>query len=775
MPIGSRVYRVYLSVLTLLLASVPQAQEAPPPPTKTALEEIYIWSQKMDRGGAGYTNPTSLLTTEDMQSINVTTTEDLVKYEPSLVIRRRYIGDSNGTLGMRGANMFQTSRSMVFADGVPLHYLLQSRWNGAPRWTMVSASEIAQIEVIYGPFSAEYSGNAMGGVVVIETAIPQKQEAHFDGTFFSQDFAAYGFDDTLNGFKGFASYANKVGNLSYYLSYNHLDSDAQPQTYRYGNEFALDNPDRNSNPPLISGAIIGNDEVGRPHIYFGDTGIIDTTTNNVKMKLGYDFGRWTTLLNIAFEDRYSNNTPTSYVRDGDGQFIWSGDVRTEDTGFNIPANRLNVSELDRASLSLGLRLKGNLRDGIDLEANISQFDIQRDRDASSEVNPSDPSYTLDGQVSDLEGSGWQTAEVKLRFTDLGTQGLNLVSGLRHETYQLRNRVYASANYTLAEQTTLADANGGDTAITALFVQANWQLNPAWDISIGGRYEDFHSRDGYYAANDQATAEPALQPTPEISANHFSPKFSVGLKPSENWLLRYSVARAYRFPIVEELFRQYSAYNSINEANPELQPEAGVHQNWMLDYNLDNGYMRLNVFTETIRNAIESQSATTSSGSVNTFVPIDTMRTRGVEWIVNQYDALNDLDIRFNLVFTDAKIIRNATAEGNSSSTIEGNVYPRMPKWRGNLLATYHFSDELEASFSVQYATDSFGRIDNSDTEKHVYGAQDGYTRLGAKTTYQASQQWRLGLGIDNIRNEIAYVAHPWPGRTLYLTCSYDLR
>ncbi len=41
------------------------------------------------------------------------------------MIRRRFIGDSNGTMDMRGSNMFQTSRSMVFADGVPLHYLLQ--------------------------------------------------------------------------------------------------------------------------------------------------------------------------------------------------------------------------------------------------------------------------------------------------------------------------------------------------------------------------------------------------------------------------------------------------------------------------------------------------------------------------------------------------------------------------------------------------------------------------------------------------------------------------
>jgi len=118
--------------------------------TPVKAEEVKVWGEVRTSAAASYTNPTSLLTQEDMVSINVATTEDLVKYEPSIVIRRRYIGDSNGTLGLRGSNMFATSRSMVFADGVPLHYFLQSRWSGAPRWTMVSASEIAQVEILYG-------------------------------------------------------------------------------------------------------------------------------------------------------------------------------------------------------------------------------------------------------------------------------------------------------------------------------------------------------------------------------------------------------------------------------------------------------------------------------------------------------------------------------------------------------------------------------------------------------------------------------------------------
>ena len=139
------------------------------------VEELKVWGEVRDSDASGYTNPTSVLTQEDMVSINATTTEDLVKYEPSIVIRKRYIGDSNGTHGLRGSKMFATPRSMDFADGVPLHYLLQTRWSGAPRWTMVSASEIAQVEILYGPFSAEYSGNSMGGVILIETAIPQER------------------------------------------------------------------------------------------------------------------------------------------------------------------------------------------------------------------------------------------------------------------------------------------------------------------------------------------------------------------------------------------------------------------------------------------------------------------------------------------------------------------------------------------------------------------------------------------------------------------------
>ena len=367
---------------------------------------VVVWGEQKASEQAGYTSPTSTLNPDDMQSINMATTEDAVKYEPSIVIRRRFIGDSNGTVGMRGSNMFQTGRAMVFADGVPLHYLLESRWNGAPRWTMVSASEIAQVDVIYGPFSAEYSGNAMGGVINIETKIPQKREVHLDGMIFSQSFNDYGYDGNVNGYKGFVSYGDKIDNLSVYASYNHLDNESQPMSF-YANPAKA-----TTTGTAASGGILGNDAYGTEKMYFGDTGVDNTTTDNFKLKLGYDFGNWFALLNVAYEDRQRENTGRSYIVDGSGNTLWSGTFNQDGTDYDIKASSLGASELDRNSLNVGLRLRGDLSDTTQMEVNLSSFDVLKDETRSSAVNPNDPSFDGSGQVKDYDNTGWQTAEAK---------------------------------------------------------------------------------------------------------------------------------------------------------------------------------------------------------------------------------------------------------------------------------------------------------------------------------------------------------------------------
>ena len=758
-PFATSLSLVLCAGLNSVYAAETDANNSTPTPS---VSEVIVWGEQKDSAQAGYTSPVSTLKAEDLHRINLATTEDSVKYEPSIIIRRRFIGDSNGTLGMRGSNMFQTSRSMVFADGVPLHYLLQSRWNGAPRWTMVSSSEIAQVDVLYGPFSAEYGGNAMGGVILIETEIPQKKEIHLDAMTFTQMFKAYGFDDTLSGYKGFVSYGDKIGNLSLYLSYNHLDNQAQPQSFRF-------NSITGSSATSVSGGIRGADSLGAQKMYYGDTGIVDTLTDNFKIKVGYDFGNWNALLNVAYEDRFSENIGSSYITDTNGNRIYSGTVNQGGDVFTINASSLGASELERDSLNLGLRVKGNVSDSVQMEINLSTFDVLKDETGNSAVNPNDASFDRSGEITAYDNTGWQTAAVKWTFDDLGIDDVSLIAGLRHEEYELNIKVYDSNDYAGGAKDVLRDSSGGKTSLTSAFAQLNWEISPEWDSAFGLRFESWKSEGGYY--DDDPSAVTNLIYTPSRTDEKVSPKFSLGYKPNKHWLLRYSLAKAYRFPIVEELYSQYEAYTAKSLANPDLKPENGLHHNLMFEHGLAQGYLRVNLFQETIKDVIESQATLLNGGgSLRTFIPVDEVKTSGIEFIVNNKNMfIDNLDVRFNLAYTDSRIVNNA-----ADRSIEGNRFPRMPKWRSNLLATYHVSKKWDVSGNLQYASNSFGRLDNADTESNVFGAIDGYTRIGLKTTYLTGKQSKFGVGIDNLTNEVAYVAHPWPGRTFYLTFDAEL-
>lgn len=47
-------------------------------------------------------------------------------------------------------------------------------------------------------------------------------------------------------------------------------------------------------------------------------------------------------------------------------------------------------------------------------------------------------------------------------------------------------------------------------------------------------------------------------------------------------------------------------------------------------------------------------------------------------------------------------------------------------------------------------------------------------KLGKLSYHLTTDSLKRSNEVDNLRNETAYVAHPWPGRTVYLSTSYSL-
>src|SRR3982751_1516421 len=112
------------------------------------------------------------------ETVNVRNTEDALRYFPSLLVRKRHIGDTQAPLATRTSGVGASARSLIYADGVLLSALIGNNNSFAsPRWGMVAPEEIERVDVLYGPFSAEYPGNSIGAVVNITTRMPDRLEA----------------------------------------------------------------------------------------------------------------------------------------------------------------------------------------------------------------------------------------------------------------------------------------------------------------------------------------------------------------------------------------------------------------------------------------------------------------------------------------------------------------------------------------------------------------------------------------------------------------------
>ncbi len=740
---------LFIYAISLCCSTYASAEHATP------LDELVVSGQQSDNPEVFFTNPVSTITELEIQSINASTVEDVIKYEPGLIVRRRYIGDPNGTIGIRGSNMFQTARSMVFADGLPLHYHLQSSFSGAPRWSLVSANETASVETVYGPFSALYSGNAMGGVVNITTRYPTKFEFSANANTFLQDFNFLGDDDTYFGHKESVSVGNKIGDLSFYLSHNHLENNSQPMIFF--------NPERGTPAAgtAVSGAFISPDEFGNSSVYFGDSGSEEVTTDLTKLKLGYDIGNWFANLTIAYEnrDRDADNAKT-YLRDAAGNPVFRGDHSFNGNLFDADGrfgNLFTVSYEERETLLVGGGISGPLANSKwDMTLGFSVFDVIKDQRLRSDENPSDPVFDASGRVREFDNTGWETVDLKLSTSHiLNREDMRLTLGYHYDHYQLEVAEFtAVGDFRNAVKGTLRNNNpsAGQTQMHAGFAEFAWEFTPYWDLVLGGRYEAWQSLDGQKGSDFFA----------DRSEAKFSPKFALGYSPDSPWSFRYSLAKAYRFPLVEELFENEDDTLGTTIANVGLKPEDGVHHNLSIRREIDNGEISLNLFHEVIDDVIFTQTDLVSN--VSTFLNIEEVSTSGAELVgVQNYIMGLPLDVRANLAYTHAEVTRNSF-----NPATEGKQFPRMPAWRANLLATYHIRSNWDFSTGLRYASDSFAELDNSDIAENVFGAQDSYLFVDLKTSYQWNEHLKVGAGIENVNNEEAFVFHPWPQRTYFL-------
>ncbi|MBU0765065.1 MAG: TonB-dependent receptor, partial [Bacteroidetes bacterium] len=118
----------------------------------------------------------TVIKTQEIEDYPFGNTDDILRSVSNVYVNRSWgIFSKNASVTMRGLS--SSSRTLILMDGVPLNKIS----GGSINWHAVNPDCIERIEVVKGPNSALYGGNAMGGVINILTKRPEKPlSAFFD-------------------------------------------------------------------------------------------------------------------------------------------------------------------------------------------------------------------------------------------------------------------------------------------------------------------------------------------------------------------------------------------------------------------------------------------------------------------------------------------------------------------------------------------------------------------------------------------------------------------
>jgi iron complex outermembrane recepter protein len=763
--------------LALAFPIVTSAQE---PPTKSLGVVTVI-------GGQPTSLPTQIPTTMEgatrkqiEQTINATDSEDAIKYLPSLLVRKRYIGDYNhAILSSRASGTGNSARSAVYADGVLLSNYLGNGVGGLsfpPRWGLVTPEEIERVDVMYGPFSAAYPGNSVGAVVDFVTRMPSRFEVHAKAGYVVQPFRLYNTDQTFRAWQASASVGNRAGDWAWWLNFNHTDSNSQPLTFATrlvstGVASAAGTP--------VTGAVLDRNNANQPWYVLGTGTQYHTKQDHLKVKLAYDFThavRAAYTLGVWQNDSFGNSV--SYLRNSAGQTVTSGVVNIDGrsfaplTGGDFPLTQENLRHFMH-----GLSVKSHTRGAFDWEVAASLYDYNKDiKRQNAASNPLPDARTGGaGTIADGSGTGWNTLALKGIWRPAGIDGPHIVDmGLQQESYKLDYATNAAGNWLAGPAGTLVSDVGGRARLRSAYAQDAWSFAPRWKAVLGLRGERWDAWQG--RTRIPGSTPPVNTEWPSRSESHFSPKAALSWEWLPDTLLKASVGRAVRMPTVQELYGATSTANARFINDPTLKPERSWTTELTAEKDLGRALARLTFFAETTHDALYSQTQYDPLANLNVtrVQNVGRIDTQGLEVAAYSSDVgLRGLDLQGSVTYAHSIIKENAGFVSVPGDTI-GKRQPNIPEWRATAVATYRWTPKLATTLAARYSGPQFRTLNNSDVNGFTYQGVSKFFTVDLRAHYQATKTTSVAFGIDNVNNFQYWNFHPYPQRSYVAEVKIDL-
>src|SRR5471030_27231 len=699
------------------------------------------------------------------EQINTVNTEDMLKYAPSLVVRKRHYGDVQDPVATRTSGLGASARNLIFVDGIMINSPIGNNNSAAsPHFGVAAPQDVSQIDVLYGPFAARYAGGSIGATINITTRMPDHFELYGDATGAVQSFNKYSTDETVGTWQLAGGVGDRYGAFSWRLSANHLDSLAQPLGYA-----TLVRPAATSaaGTPL-TGAFADLNRTGAPIAVIGDTGIEHQAEDTDTLKLAYDFSnQWQLAYTASLFHMDDDAGVRSYLHDGSGNVVYTGNSNIGGYNYNIAASTFSnqVYNYQQTQLAQGLSLRSAPDGDFAWEILASDYAYLNDKQRVPTAALPAAFTSGAGTVNRMNGTGWYTLDANGVWRGWTDHELSFGAHRDAETFaQTRNNL---TDWIAGGLGTVVNAASGRTATNAVWLQDIWTPLPDLKASAGLRYEDWRAYSG-----SNFSASPALNVSqPRISASTLSPKATLAWQMSDAWRLTGSWGVAYRMPTVTELYQAITTGTTLTVPNPNLKPERASSYELAAERRTDNGFVRLSYFEEDITSALLSQSAPLVAGSATLFSfvqNVDRTQVRGVEFVVDQYDAfIPGLELMGSLTAADGRI-----RQDNAFAAAVGKFIPGVPKLKANAVATYRPDDHWSLTLGARYSDRTFGTIDNSDPISQTYQGFARYLVVDARARYKLDENRNVSLGVDNLNNDKYFLFHPFPQHTFVMEIHY---
>ncbi|WP_292528541.1 TonB-dependent receptor [Methylocystis sp.] len=765
-----------------------------------------------------------------LRSTNIMTSADAFRYMPSIWVRERYIGDRNAIVSTRTSGTIQSALTLVYADTILLSNLLGNSFNFPPRWGMVSPEEISRIDVMYGPFSALYPGNSIGAVLTMTTRMPDNFEIHASGTAAVQPFSLYSRKELNLGGVTNVLIGDRINDFRYWVGYEHLDNQGQTQTFP-GNILVPQplqgNPPAPRNDPRFFGGHVDFNQEGVPRVITGAAGADYVQTDMAKVKVSYDVAPLVRAkYQIGFWSLNNDTSVESFIRDKNGMPIYNTQSGRIQLGpFFVTPGGVNPSHGAASHVMQGLELRQDTGGVFDYDLSASSYNFVRDFSNGAQsygprVNAAGTAYNFDprGLNANNGGTYWRTGDARaiwrVPYDLLGKHEVSF--GAHGDVYSLNTLQTSTVSWPNNYYLGIQAFNTGKTETKGVYVQEVWKPLPDWKFTAGGRgewwraFNGMNSTGGLNVTSQFSPGLVSLGPAPaavtyfpDSYKGAFSPKAALEYQFTPEFKLRGSIARAYRFPTVSELFQALRGPSSQLINNPNLQPENCTCYDLTGEYRTVDAFRgaiglfnpRISLFMDDRWNAIVSQSAINGAGIIVTQnANMDKVRFRGVEAVTDMKDILiPGLDFNGGVTFTDAKIQTNLSsgdftgaryllANGNvnplsatvPSALYGGRQFPRVPRIRFRGVVTYTPNPDMSFALGARYSSPAFVTFANTDFNHNNYGSVDSEILVfDMKARYRLEPHWWLSVGVNNIGRWKAYVnPNPYPQRTFFIALNY---